>query len=116
MIAALEEFREVDGPFLAPFMQRTAEDDQYFVPLKTARDRRDAVDQRTQFARDRDQLITEVMNNIQGRFPQMDLLDAMQVGDCNSVWLFLATSLTGLLVCLGNSKVKRINIFNQMTT
>lgn len=69
----------MNGPFLDTFLQKTADSNMFFIQLSTDRGRGDQVDQREQFVRDRDDLISEVINNIRGRFPQMDLMDAMQV-------------------------------------
>ena len=85
IVDTLEEFRHVDGPFLQPFSNKTRDSDNYFVPLTVGPQRGERQNQRLQFARDRQNFITELIGNITGRFPQMDLLDAMQV---IAIWVY----------------------------
>ena len=90
MLAVLEEMKVVHGQYLTPFPESTAAVDPpayCTVELKTTREWRnpEAVDQRQQFARDRDAIINAIQENIRARFPDLDLLDAMQVNTSGSL-------------------------------
>ena len=90
MLAVLEEMKVVPGQYLTSFLESTAAVDPpayCTVELKTTREWRnpEAVDQRQQFARDRDAIINAIQENIRARFPDLDLLDAMQVNTSGSL-------------------------------
>ena len=81
VVDSLEEFRHTDGRFLRPFLEQTENSDFYFVQLKTRAMGRQQRDKREQFNEDRHIIITEIIKHIRGRFPQLDMLDAMKVSD-----------------------------------
>ena len=79
IISALEEMRNVDGPYLGGFQQQLQDDVFHDITLAVAPTRGQRFDQRAKFAQDRDAVLEQIVANIRGRFPQMDLLDSMQV-------------------------------------
>ena len=92
IIGALEEMRNVDSPHLGGFQQQLQDGNLFHgITLEVAPTRGQQTNQRDKFAQDQDAVLVQIVENIKGRLPQMDLLDSMQVNATHNHSLNLVT-------------------------